>query len=272
MKAVEFVAIDLETTGKYPVGSEICEIAMIRFTSEGVLERFESLVRPKGPMTPESEAVHGLSLADLKSAPQIEELIPKFVDFVGTAPLLGHNLPFDLGFLSVDFDRYFSEAWWVEKFLSPNFCTSLISLQTNPKLRSHRLKDLAEFFEIQNAPNHRAMQDAQTCMEVFLKLTDSVGDLDGLVQVQQDALKFESFSIRNLTEQETKFKPMAEAVDANKTFQLMYSKGSKKNKWRPLEPKGLVLKTKDESFLVATDPGEVQTKRFLLNKVVDTKD
>ena len=34
---------------------------------------------------------------------------------------------------------------------------------------------------------------------------------------------------------------------------------------------GLVLKTENKSFIVGTDPGEIQTKRFMLDKVLETR-
>ncbi len=34
MKDHKFIAIDLETTGKYPLSSEICEIAMINLIAQ----------------------------------------------------------------------------------------------------------------------------------------------------------------------------------------------------------------------------------------------
>ncbi|MGH1468457.1 MAG: 3'-5' exonuclease [Bdellovibrionales bacterium] len=271
MKDTKFVAIDLETTGKYPLSAEICEVAMIKFDHTGVLERFETLVRPERGMTKESEAVHGLSLESLKGAPKIEEVVPKIIDFTQEASLLGHNLPFDLGFLAFEFDKYYKGKWWLEAFKSPNFCTSLISLQTHPKLTTHRLKYLTEYFSVPVSPNHRAMQDAEACMEVFFKITKEVISFEELVKVQKDSLLFEEFSTRVLMEANENLKAMVQACEIQADFELMYSKGSKKNKWRKLKAKGLVMKTKGDSFVVGVDEGDVQTKRFMLDKIVDTK-
>ncbi len=271
MENTDFIALDLETTGKYPLGTEICELAMIRFNRKGILERFESLVRPKKGMAAEAERIHGLSLESLKEAPFIEEVLPQMEDFISGASLLGHNLPFDLGFLAHDFDQFLESHWWENSFKAPNFCTSLISLQMHPKLTTHRLKYLCEYFEVKTSPNHRAMQDAQSCMEVFLKLTENIESVEELVKVQKDALLFLDFSVKKLEEKNPIFSGMAEACRKDLDFDLMYSKGSRKNKWRRLSPKGLVMKTKGESFVVATDEGEIQTKRFMLDKIVETR-
>lgn len=268
---VTIVALDLETTGKYPLGAEICEIAMIKFDHTGILDRFESLVRPRGEMGAEAERIHGLSLESLKDAPLIKDVLPEVVEFMSGSPLLGHNLPFDLGFLAYEFDHHLEDGWWEESFTAPNFCTSLISLQTHPKLTTHRLKYLSEYFEVENSPNHRAMQDTQSCMEVFLKLTKDVKNIEELVAIQKDALLFTKFSLNLLMKEKPNFKGMVEACKKSVDFDLMYSKGSKKNKWRKLTPKGLVMKTKEEGFVVGVDTGEIQTKRFMLGKILETR-
>lgn len=271
MKDVKFIAVDLETTGKYPLFAEICEFAMIKFDHTGILSRFESLIYPQRGMGKDAEAVHSLSLESLEGEPRIDAVLPEVLEFIGDAPLLGHNLSFDLGFLAFEFDQYFKEDWWKTSFQSPNFCTSLISLQTHPKLITHRLKYLTEYFEVPSSPNHRAMQDAQACMEVFLKLTENIENLEELVAVQKDELLFKNFSTRLLKSANNKFNDMVDACKTDIEFELMYSKGSRKNKWRRLKPKGLVMKTKEESFVVGVDEGEVQPKRFMLEKIVDTK-
>lgn len=267
-----FVAIDLETTGKYPLGAEICEIAMIKFKGEEVLGRYESLVKPLKGMNKVAEGIHGLSLESLKDAPLFQDILPEVLTFMGGAPLLGHNLPFDLAFLAHEFDQVLEGSWWGSAVHPNNFCTSLLSIQTHPKLTTHRLKYLTEYFEVECSPNHRAMQDAQACMDVFLKVTKDIGNIEELVKVQKNALAFKEFSIKVLLEKRPELKDMVEASIIDSNFELIYSKGSKKNQWRILESKGLVLKTNEKSFIVGTDLGEIQTKRFMLNKVLETRD
>ncbi len=271
MKGHKFIAMDLETTGKYPLSSEICEIAMIKFDDTGVLNDFESLICPQKNMGKEAQAVHGLSLESLKNAPSIRNVLPEVLEFIGEASLLGHNLSFDLGFLAVELDKYFNEPWWLESFRVPNFCTGLMSLQKHPELITHRLKYLTQYFKVKTSPNHRALQDAQACMEVFLKLTEGMASLKDLVAMQKDELLFKSFSIRALVEENPKFQHMVNACNVEEDFELMYSKGSKKNQWRKLMAKGLVMKTQGLGFVVGVDDNDIQTKRFMLKKILDSR-
>ncbi len=267
LKNQVFIAIDLETSGKYPLDAEICEVSLIKFKGDEVLEKFNSLVRPLKRMKEEVIKIHHITNEMVASAPLIEEIIADIHSFIGDLPLLGHNLPFDLGFLSWEFEKA-----GLSMNKASNYCTSLLSLSLQPKLSSHRLIYLASHYGLEDEPNHRAEQDAITCMKVFNEMVkeneiDSIKKLD---QAQGDALKMKSFSVQAHLE-EKKYESMIKAVKTKSNFELMYSKGSRKNKWRELEPKGLVLKTKEESFLVACDQGEIQTKRFMLSKILDTR-
>ncbi len=173
--------------------------------------------------------------------------------------------------MAVEFDQYFDKPWWLDSFRTFNFCTSLISLQKYPKLITHRLKYLTQYFKILTSPNHRAMQDAQACMEVFFKLTEGMVNLDDLVAMQKDELLFKNFSIRALVEENPKFQDMVKACGVEGDFELMYSKGSKKNQWRKLTAKGLVMKTQGLGFVVGIDDNDTQFKRFMLKKILDSR-
>lgn len=272
MDKQQFVALDFETTGKYPLSAEICEVALIRFSSDGeVLETWESLVKPKGSMNPVAEGIHGLSLEDLKDAPTLFDILPKLLEFTGDRPLVGHNISFDLGFLAYEMDRFFGKDWLDQQLQGAHFCTSKISIKALPKLSSHRLKHLVEHFDLNEEPNHRALQDALTCKNVFLKLIKGVESLDDLIKLQSDELKIKDFSTLTLIKERAELSSLVSACEDKVDFEIIYSKGSRKGKWRRLEPHGLVIKTNGESFLVATDPGETQTKRFMLDKILESK-
>lgn len=272
IELMDFVAIDLETTGKYPLVDEICEVALIRFNEKGeTLDTWSSLVFPsKGKMSKVAQQVHGISLEELKGEPTLRDLAKPIADFVKGSSLVGHNLQFDLGFLAYEIMEALQKGL-SRKFSNLNFCTSLISLQSHPKLSSHRLAFLCEHFKIDTAPNHRAMQDAKACMEVFLKILEERG-LEGLVKLQQKNLAFEDFIPKQRFRNEPCLLKLVGACERSDFVEIIYAKGSKKNKWRKLQPQGLVLKNSiSESFFVASDPGESQSKRFMLSKIKNSR-
>src|SRR5262249_33181247 len=100
-----FIAIDLETTGKYPLDAEICEMAAVKWQNGAVVDVFQSLIRPCTPMSQEVIAIHNITNEMVATAPLMAEKIFDFHRFIGDGFLLAHHAPFDLGFLSWEFER-----------------------------------------------------------------------------------------------------------------------------------------------------------------------
>jgi len=99
----EFVALDLETTGLYPVSCRLVEFGAVRFKlAKGELLRFEQLVDPECPIPSEATRIHGITDAMVRDMPTVAETLPIFLGFLGgpETVLLAHNASFDLGFLS----------------------------------------------------------------------------------------------------------------------------------------------------------------------------
>jgi DNA polymerase-3 subunit epsilon len=59
----------------------------------------ESLVRPSQPIPPEATTVHGISAADLATAPTLAELAPELLTLLAGAVFVAHNASFDLAIL-----------------------------------------------------------------------------------------------------------------------------------------------------------------------------
>ena len=270
IKNQSFVALDFETTGKYPITSEICEVALIRFQGKKVLDSFQSFIKPLKGMTKESEKIHGLSLDSLKNAPELEFVLEEVVKFVGSDPLVGHNVSFDLGFLVYELERL--KVQGREKLKHSHFCTSYLSLKLWPKLTSHRLMHLVDHIDLDVKPNHRAMQDAEVCMKVFWKLIEPFDSLGEVLKVQGVNLHFDHYSVEKLLKDRGDyFKALVEACEQNQELELKYLKGSKKNQWRTLIPMGLVLKEENLGFLAAKDFKDRQVKRFMISKIIDSR-
>jgi len=95
-----YCAIDLETTGARAGGADdILEVGAVRVVDGEPAGEFASLVRPRRPITPAAQAVHGIREADVADAPPIEAVLPALLEMVRGCVLVFHNAPFDLGFL-----------------------------------------------------------------------------------------------------------------------------------------------------------------------------
>ena len=76
------VALDIETTGAYPLTSEICEIAAVKWQNGKVITEFETLVRPTRPMSEFIMGIHGITNQMVASAPKISDKILEFHTFI----------------------------------------------------------------------------------------------------------------------------------------------------------------------------------------------
>ena len=99
------VAFDTETSGKYPLSAEICEIAAVKWQGGAIVDTFESLIKPSKPLVPENIAIHGITNEMVETAPPISERIADFHRFIQGAIVVAHHSPFDLGFVAHEFEK-----------------------------------------------------------------------------------------------------------------------------------------------------------------------
>ena len=94
-----YVVFDLETTGLSPKHAEIIEIGAVRVAEGKVIEKFQTYVKPYGPIPPMITELTGITEAMTKDAPCIEDALPKFLSFIGDDILFAHNSSFDCRFI-----------------------------------------------------------------------------------------------------------------------------------------------------------------------------
>lgn len=266
-----FIAIDLETTGKYPLDAEICEMAALKWRDGQVVDQFQSLIRPVMRMSEDVIKIHNITNEMVEDAPVIADKISEFHKFISDGYVLAHHAPFDLGFLTVEFEK-------ARLPLSnyPAFCTSLLSRNMNADVRNHRLATLATHFNIPAGSAHRALDDARTCLGVALKYFEKLGPeakISDIQSVQTVPLTWERFSIDVLTEREH-LRTLVRAVRDKLEVHMVYESGSRPGESRKVFPMGLV-RNPDGDFLVATEGNnegdDVKPKRYFLQHISSVK-
>lgn len=259
---VEWVAFDTETTGKYPVESEICELAAVKWKNGEIVGSFQSLFSVSEPMGQVVINIHKITNEMLEGAPKIDEKLQEFVDFVGEGFLLAHHAPFDMGFLAVDFERL-----KIKFPHNPVFCTSLLARKLIPASPNHRLQTLIPFLGLPKRTAHRALSDAESCMDLGLKCFEAFGDgsLEEMMALQGRNLNWNDFSIQSLKSDE-RWKAMVEALEKKESVEISYSGGSRPGQARRVLPVGLVM-SPGQDFLVAREEVGAHPKRYYLNRI-----
>jgi DNA polymerase III epsilon subunit family exonuclease len=179
----EFVVFDLETTAMKPENGYIVDIAALRVRDGQVVDRFESLVNPGRPIV--GHQVHGISTDDVTSAPTAAEVLTNFTQWVGDAPVVAHNVAFDLPFVLRHLPN---DTRWEP---SAVFDTLELGYQLYPDAGAWKLGDLVRFvFGREHAVAHRAMPDAEVAAELFIHFTQGLAErLDAIREDIKDEVR-----------------------------------------------------------------------------------
>ena len=94
-----YVALDLETTGLSPMRDQILEIGAARVENGEITGTYETFVDSGVEIPERITDLTGITAEMTAGSPQLREAVEGFLEFSGDAVLLGHNLPFDYGFM-----------------------------------------------------------------------------------------------------------------------------------------------------------------------------
>ena len=98
----EWVALDCETTGLDVRRDRIISIGAVRIVGNRLLtsQRLEMLVRSERALEPDSVRVHRLRESDVAHGLDPEQAVRRLLDFIGSRPLVGYFLEFDVAMLN----------------------------------------------------------------------------------------------------------------------------------------------------------------------------
>ncbi len=164
---IAYTVFDTETTGLDPAGGdEIIQIGATRIVNGRLLrgECFDQLVDPLRSIPEALIPIHGIGPEMVRGKPTIEDVLPVFHDFVADTVLVGHNVAFDLRFLTL------KEEVSGVRFDQPVLDTLLLSSIAHPAEASHGLEAIAARLGVAVSGRHNALGDALMTAEVFLKL------------------------------------------------------------------------------------------------------
>ncbi|MBA3874050.1 MAG: DEAD/DEAH box helicase family protein [Anaerolineae bacterium] len=159
----DFVALDLETTGLDPKLDAIIEFGAVRFRDGEVIAEYSTLINPGRPIPPEITTLTGISNEDFlaklhkpgelphPAAPSLAQALSAIQTFVGNAPIIGHNVGFDLNFLYPH--GLFQNNLWID--------TYDLAAVMMPGATRYSLSSLARQLNIELTEAHRALNDAR---------------------------------------------------------------------------------------------------------------
>lgn len=162
-----YIVLDTETTGLDHKTEKLIEIAAVKMKGEEVIETFSSLVNPQKPIRHSSFLIHHISEEMVADAPPIEEVLPRFMEFMGEHAYVAHNAIFDYSFINEA-----SKAVYGKRFTNNRIDTFEMYRAVFPDEVSHGLNALLRRFGFNEDVVHRALDDALCLAKVYPKLRE----------------------------------------------------------------------------------------------------
>jgi len=162
------IILDFETTGHSPtLGDRPIEVGAVRIEDDRIVDRFQALMNPGFTISWFIESLTGISNEMVAEAPDCEEVMTRFADWIGDTPLVAHNVGFDRKFLDAELARIGRER------VNPMACTVLASRRLFPEAPNHKLSTLVRHLAIfTDGTFHRALADAEMTGHLWIALTD----------------------------------------------------------------------------------------------------
>lgn len=159
----EFVVFDIETTGLSAKHDRITEIGAVKIRNGKIVEEFSELINPEIKIPGNIVKLTGITDEMVKDKETISTVLPRFLKFVGAAPLIAHNVNFDWGFIK-------AKAGEIGIAVDNTVIDTLQASRTLlPELKRHKLNLVCEHLGISLENHHRAADDAAAAAEIFLR-------------------------------------------------------------------------------------------------------
>ncbi len=166
-----YVAVDVETSGlSVQRGGRVIEVGAVVLQGGDIEAEFDTLIDTGASISYGAFLVHGISEDMLSGQATPGYVWSSFRKFVGDAPLIAHNAPFDSGFIRHELALL--------GYRLPNqwHCTVRLARQKLPQLTNHKLDTVYRYLFgalPKSMQRHRALDDARLAGSIWTKLMEN---------------------------------------------------------------------------------------------------
>ncbi|HKU69173.1 MAG TPA: 3'-5' exonuclease [Candidatus Baltobacteraceae bacterium] len=143
---MRYAVIDVETTGFSPISDRIVEAACVLVEDRAIVRTWTSLVNPGRPIPDYASRVHGITDADVASAPPFDRVQRELHTLCNGATVVAHNAAFDLSFLPLLAPL-------------PRLCTLQLARRRFPNAPNHKNQTLRAYLRIDDYLRNASCQD-----------------------------------------------------------------------------------------------------------------
>lgn len=247
----EFVVFDIETTGLSSINDKIIEIGAVKIKNMEVIDTFETFINPQTHISNFITKLTGINDTMVKDYPTIDEILPRFIEFIKGAILVAHNANFDVTFIKTKAKNMGIEI------NNAVLDTLELSRHMYSNLKNYKLDTVAEYLGVNLENHHRAVDDAKATAEIFLKSINelknngiyNVVDVNTYLKNKVDIKKMPSYHVIILVKNQKGLKNLYEMV--SKSNLEYYHRN-------PRIPKSLLTQMRDGLLIgSACEQGEV---------------
>lgn len=170
----DFVVFDFETTGLDAKLEKIIQIGALKYRNNEKIDEFITYVNPQKAIPSNITSLTGIKNNDVKNAPTISQVFPRFIDFIGEDVLIAHNADFDMKFLLNNAFNLRVKKPQNEVIDTLSLSRKYIKGANGVKLENYKLPTLKEILEI-NVGSHNSADDCFVCAEVYKKCKEKIG-------------------------------------------------------------------------------------------------
>lgn len=163
-----YVLVDIETTGLSPKDNDIIEIGAIKVCENKVIDKYESLIKIDYKLNPFITRLTGITNKMLlENGKDLNEVLEKFLEFVGSDIIIGHNVNFDINFIYDKCEKH------LNTYLKNDFIDTMrIAKKVLPDSSNYKLGTLANKFGINYEDAHRGLKDVEITYQVYNNLRE----------------------------------------------------------------------------------------------------
>ena len=158
-----YVVFDLETTGFSSKNDKIIEIGAVKIKNGVIVDNFSEFVNPRRPIPYKIIELTGINDDMIRDAQSIEDILPRFLEFIGDSVVVAHNANFDCSFISKNCNDLGL------KFSPTIVDTVPLCRFLYPELKSVKLNLVAKYLGIKLDSHHRAVDDAKATADILVE-------------------------------------------------------------------------------------------------------
>jgi len=170
-RQLDYIALDLETTGLDPAQDEILSLGWVGITGMQIdlASAQHRLVRPERAIPEQSAVIHHITDDQAATGEPLRQVLEELLELLAGKVLIAHHAKVEVGFLRHACERYYGEGFLMRVVDTQEVARRSLQRRDQPiKAGTLRLPELRESYRLPRYRLHNALSDALAAAELFL--------------------------------------------------------------------------------------------------------